>query len=85
MQRVAAGDMEAFQALIEAHQARVVGTVAKMLGDDVDSEDIAQQVFIRVWKSAGALPTDRQIHDLAFQDHAETSFSTSCGAASATR
>ena len=52
MQRVAEGDMEALQALIEAHQTRVVGTVAKMLGDDVDSEDIAQQVFIRVWKSA---------------------------------
>ncbi len=53
MKRIARGDMEAFQALIEAHQARVVGAVAKMLGDDVDSEDIAQQVFIRVWKSAG--------------------------------
>jgi len=53
MQRVAEGDMEALQALIEAHQGRVVGTVAKMLGDDVDSEDIAQQVFIRVWRSAG--------------------------------
>jgi RNA polymerase sigma-70 factor (ECF subfamily) len=52
MRRVAEGDMEAFQALIEVHQARIVGTVAKMLGDDVDSEDIAQQVFIRVWKSA---------------------------------
>ena len=52
MRRVAEGDVEAFQALIEAHQARVVGTVAKMLGDDVDSEDIAQQVFIRVWRSA---------------------------------
>jgi len=44
--------MDAFKSLIETHQARVVGTVAKMLGDDVDSEDIAQQVFIRVWKSA---------------------------------
>lgn len=53
MQRVAKGDMEAFQSLIEAHQARVVGTVARMLGDEIDSEDIAQQVFIRVWKSAG--------------------------------
>ena len=53
MRRVAKGDMDAFQCLIEAHQARIVGTVAKMLGDDVDSEDIAQQVFIRVWKSAG--------------------------------
>ncbi len=53
MRLVAQGDMDAFQSLIEAHQARVVGTVAKMLGDDVDSEDIAQQVFIRIWKSAG--------------------------------
>jgi len=52
MKRVAQGDMESFQSLIELHQARVIGTVAKMLGDDVDSEDIAQQVFIRVWKSA---------------------------------
>jgi RNA polymerase sigma-70 factor (ECF subfamily) len=53
MERVAKGDMEAFQALIEAHQSRVVGAVAKMLGDEMDAEDIAQQVFIRVWKSAG--------------------------------
>lgn len=53
MQQVSQGDMEAFRSLIEAHQARVIGTVAKMLGDEVDSEDIAQQVFIRVWKSAG--------------------------------
>jgi RNA polymerase sigma-70 factor (ECF subfamily) len=52
MRSVAGGDMDAFQSLIEVHQARVIGTVAKMLGDDVDSEDIAQQVFIRVWKSA---------------------------------
>src|SRR5438477_13079283 len=52
MQRVAQGDTGAFERLIETHQARVVGTVAKMLGDDTDAEDIAQQVFIRVWKSA---------------------------------
>src|SRR5438105_11940813 len=52
MQRVAKGDMDAFEQLIEVHQARVVGTVAKMLGDASDAEDIAQQVFIRVWKSA---------------------------------
>ena len=53
MRRVAKGDMKAFEQLVEAHQARVVGTVAKMLGDASDAEDIAQQVFIRVWKSAG--------------------------------
>jgi len=38
--------------LIERHQALVTGTVARMLGSNSDVEDIAQQVFIRVWKSA---------------------------------
>lgn len=52
MERVKHGDTEAFQELIEAHQYRVIGTVAKMLGDDIEAEDVAQQVFIRVWKSA---------------------------------
>ena len=53
MGRVKHGDTEALRELIETHQHRVIGTVAKMLGDDSDAEDIAQQVFIRVWKSAG--------------------------------
>ena len=44
--------MEAFRELVETHQHRVIGTVAKMLGDDSDAEDVAQTVFIRVWKSA---------------------------------
>lgn len=52
MARIKTGDTEALRELIEAHQHRVIGTVAKMLGDDSDAEDIAQQVFIRVWKSA---------------------------------
>lgn len=52
MERVKHGDMEALRELIEVHQYRVIGTVAKMLGDDSEAEDIAQQVFIRVWKSA---------------------------------
>lgn len=52
MTRVKTGDMAAFEQLIEAHKTRVIGTVAKMLGDELDAEDIAQQVFIRVWNSA---------------------------------
>jgi len=45
--------MAAFEALVEAHHVPVVNLVAKMLGGDVsEAEDIAQQVFIRVWNSA---------------------------------
>lgn len=54
MQRVRDGDRGAFAELVECHQHRVVGTVARMLGGDShDAEDIGQQVFLRVWKSAG--------------------------------
>jgi RNA polymerase sigma-70 factor (ECF subfamily) len=52
MRLVARGDSSAFEDLIERHQALVAGTVARMLGSNSDVEDIAQQVFIRVWKSA---------------------------------
>lgn len=52
MMKVKEGDVVAFEELIEIHQHAVIGTVAKMLGSPNDAEDIAQQVFIRIWKSA---------------------------------
>src|SRR5439155_3922171 len=53
MRLIGRGDTIALEQLIEKHQALVAGTVARMLGSNSDVEDIAQQVFIRVWKSAG--------------------------------
>lgn len=52
MQLVSAGDMVAFEQLVERHQTLVAGTVGRMLGSNADVEDVAQQVFVRVWKSA---------------------------------
>src|SRR6516225_1316777 len=52
MRLVGRGDTSAFEELIERHQAFVAGTVARMLGSNSDVEDIAQQVFVRVWKGA---------------------------------
>jgi RNA polymerase sigma-70 factor (ECF subfamily) len=53
MRLVADGDTAAFESLIGRHQALVAGTVARMLGSNSEVEDITQQVFIRVWRSAG--------------------------------
>src|SRR5438128_3617728 len=53
MRLVADGNTTAFEKLVERHQALVAGTVARMLSSNSDVEDIAQQVFVRVWKSAG--------------------------------
>src|SRR6202011_3552212 len=52
MARIREGDMEALRLLVETHQARIIGTISKMLGSDAEAEDLAQQVFIRIWKSA---------------------------------
>lgn len=52
MAQVREGDFSAFERLVEIHQRAVIGTVAKMLGSASEAEDIAQQVFIRIWKSA---------------------------------
>lgn len=51
MREVALGNHAAFRDLVERHQSLVIGTVARMLGSS-DAEDIAQQVFLNVWKSA---------------------------------
>ena len=52
MERIGAGDHRAFRELVERHQNAVVGTVAKMLGNASEAQDIAQQVFLRVWRHA---------------------------------
>ncbi len=52
MQLIARGDTAALEELIGRHQPLVLGTVARMLGSNSDVEDIAQQVFVRVWRSA---------------------------------
>lgn len=52
MALVSGGDAGAFEQLVERHQRLVIGTVTRMLGNNSDAEDIAQQVFVRVWKSA---------------------------------
>lgn len=52
MALVGAGEEVAFEQLVERHQRLVIGTVGRMLGSGSDAEDIAQQVFVRVWKNA---------------------------------
>jgi RNA polymerase sigma-70 factor (ECF subfamily) len=52
MARIARGQDEAMLRLIERHQHAVYGTIVKMLSDPIEAEDIAQQVFVRVYRAA---------------------------------
>lgn len=54
VQRVGAGDKRAAAELLHRHLPRIVGLGRRMLGDQAEAEDIAQEVFLRVWKHAAA-------------------------------
>lgn len=66
MRRIAAGDDQAFARLVERHQNVVVGTVAKMLGNASEAEDISQQVFLRVWRHAKRYKPDAKFTTYLF-------------------
>ena len=51
-QRAAEGDMKAFEELYQRHNRRVYSLCLRMTGNVVEAEDLAQHVFLQVYKSA---------------------------------
>lgn len=49
---VASGDEAACRALMDRHLARMVALGRRMLGNQADAEEVAQEVFLRVWTHA---------------------------------
>lgn len=52
MLRAGAGDRAACARLVERHLSRMVAFAQRVLGSRADAEDIAQEVFLRVWAAA---------------------------------
>lgn len=52
MLRVKGGDVEAFESLVEKYKQPVVNVMYRMIHDLDEAEDLAQNVFIRVFQSA---------------------------------
>lgn len=53
MARIAGGDAQAFEILLGRHQPRILNLIYRSLGDRIRAEDVAQEVFLRVWRAAG--------------------------------
>ncbi len=51
MLRVKEGDQEAFTNLVKTYEDRLIGVFAHMLHDEELAEDLAQEVFMRVYRS----------------------------------
>jgi RNA polymerase sigma-70 factor (ECF subfamily) len=53
IERLVARDERAFNALVRAYQARVFALVLRMLHNRAEAEDLAQEVFVQVFKAIG--------------------------------
>jgi RNA polymerase sigma-70 factor, ECF subfamily len=53
MLRVKDGDLQAFEELVQKYKHPIVNVIYRMLHDLDEAEDLAQNVFIRVFQSAG--------------------------------
>ena len=53
--RVAAGESEAFRGLVDRHLPTVLAIARRMLRDDAEAEDVAQETMLRLWRNAAGL------------------------------
>jgi RNA polymerase sigma-70 factor (ECF subfamily) len=57
IQKAQAGDDAAFNQVVLAYRKRILGTIARLIGRPEDVEDVAQEVFLRLYYSLDQLRT----------------------------
>jgi RNA polymerase sigma-70 factor (ECF subfamily) len=57
IQKAQQGDAAAFNQIVSAYRRRIMGTISHVIGRPEDVEDVAQEVFIRLYFSLGQLRT----------------------------
>jgi RNA polymerase sigma-70 factor, ECF subfamily len=59
LERVAAGDVESFSVVYDRYSRFVYSLAWKMLGDPQAAQEVTQEVFEAIWRSAGAFTPGR--------------------------
>ena len=59
LERVANGDQPAFGELYDRMMPRVIGLATRVLRDEGQAEEVAQEVFLEVWQQASRFDADR--------------------------
>jgi RNA polymerase sigma-70 factor (ECF subfamily) len=57
IQRARSGDDSAFNQIVSTYRKRIMGTIARLIGRPEDVEDVAQDVFLRLYFSLEQLRT----------------------------
>jgi RNA polymerase sigma-70 factor (ECF subfamily) len=55
VERARDGDAAAFTILVTTYRRRILGTISRLIGRPDDVEDVAQEVFLRLYDSLGQL------------------------------
>ena len=60
--RVAAGDVQAFALLVEAHEVRLLRLAERLLGDREEGRDAVQEVFMKAFRKASDFRPRGQVY-----------------------
>jgi len=67
IERAAAGDLVAFEEIMKHFEKRVMRMTWRMLGNEADARDAAQEVFLRVYKYLGRFKQDQPFFAWVYQ------------------
>jgi len=59
--QIKAGERQAFQMLVDAYQQKVINTCYSFVKNQRDAEDIAQEVFIEIYRSIGSFKEESEL------------------------
>ena len=61
LERLRAGEAQAFEELVAAYQHRVFGVALRMLGNAAEAEEVAQEAFLRAHRSLAGFRGDAKL------------------------
>lgn len=67
IERLIARDERAFNAFVKAYERRVFALVLRMIGNRAEAEDLAQEVFVQVFKAIGSFRGESKLSTWVFR------------------
>src|SRR5579863_3272420 len=67
VERLVARDERAFSVFVRAYERRVFALVLRMIGNRAEAEDLAQEVFVQVFKAIGSFRGESKLSTWVFR------------------